>query len=684
MKQKKIYIALFLIPLLTLMCSISYENEPRLTNAKISIEYNNKMYSRLFWNSGQTLVNKNFTPTEFIVIGRDTIKDFIIQSVDKNHFEDRVVLIITGLSNNVKYEIQKKITATALKNNPGIILTQVSYINLSKDTLNITEWVNNDYRVNLKDTSETVWSYQSGSYEERPDWVRKVPYGFRQENYMGMNASDYGGGTPVVDVWTKNYGIAIGHLETVPKLVSLPVSRDDEGVAIKIKYKKDISLKPNDTLSTFTTFVSVHHGDYFNTLRLYAKLMAKRGVKINKAPEISYEPVWCAWGYERNFKVEDILKTLPKVKELGFKWAVLDDGWQTSEGDWYLNPSKFPNGDADMKALVDKIHSYGLKAKLWWVPLAVDPGTDLIKNYPNMVLINKNGKPQDISWWDSYYLCPAYKPTLEYTKKLIKKFIVDWGFDGLKIDGQHLNAAPPCFNPKHHHKYPEESTEAMPNFFKTIYEEVEKYKPESVVEVCPCGTGYNYFMLPYLNQVVASDPTSSWQIRLKGKTFKALMGRDAPYYGDHVELSDSGTDFASTVGVGGIIGTKFVWPVGVHLNTESGDVSLSTEREKEWQKWIDIYNKYKLSEGEYLGELYDIGFDRPEAHVIKKDETLYYAFFADKYEGEIELRGLGKTKLYDIYNYITNKYIGKLNGLNPKVKVNFKKYLFIKVDPQQK
>ena len=33
---------------------------------------------------------------------------------------------------------------------------------------------------------------------------------------MGMTASDYGGGTPVVDVWRRDCGIAVGHLEPAP------------------------------------------------------------------------------------------------------------------------------------------------------------------------------------------------------------------------------------------------------------------------------------------------------------------------------------------------------------------------------------------------------------------------------------------------------------------------------------
>jgi alpha-galactosidase len=46
------------------------------------------------------------------------------------------------------------------------------------------------------------WSYQPASYEP----ARLGPAcasGLSQENFLGMNASDYGGGTPVVDVWRR-------------------------------------------------------------------------------------------------------------------------------------------------------------------------------------------------------------------------------------------------------------------------------------------------------------------------------------------------------------------------------------------------------------------------------------------------------------------------------------------------
>src|SRR5262249_28199150 len=69
-------------------------------------------------------------------------------------------------------------------------------------------------------------------------------------------------------------------------------------------------------------------------------------------------------------------------------------------------------------------------------------------------------------------------------------------------------------------------------------------KKDALVEVCPCGTSYSFFTAPFMNMSVASDPTSSFQVRLKGKTLKALMGDSAAYFGDHVDMSDGGDDFA--------------------------------------------------------------------------------------------------------------------------------------------
>lgn len=417
--------------------------------------------------------------------------------------------------------------------------------------------------------------------------------------------------------------------------------------------------------------------------------MIARGIRLSDPPANGFQPIWCAWGFGRNFRPEQILKAIPTAKKLGFQWVTMDDGWQTAEGDWKPNPKKFPRGDADVRALVDKIHSEGLSAQLWWSPMAVSPQSELFKQHPDWLLLDQSGARRKISYWNDYYLCPAYPPVVEMHRKLAEKIIRDWGFDGLKMDGQFLNAVPPCTNPAHHHRTPNDSVEAVPYFFKAVSEAVRSVKPGALIELCPCGTSYSFFSMPYYNMTVASDPESSFQIRSKGKTLKALMGDKLPYFGDHVELSNGGMDFASTVGVGGVVGTEFRWPPDdknapppTDSDTSSAKLALTPEKEKIWAKWVQIYREKMLSKGECLGDLYDIGFDKPETHAIRKGNKMYYALYAPHWNSTVKLRGLSGGA-YRITDYVHNRTLGTVRGPIADLPVAFSESLLIEADPIQ-
>jgi alpha-galactosidase len=586
-------------------------------------------------------------------------------------------LALTGQSG----DLRKSISVTLYADFPSLAIFDVEYSNTGTAALSIRSWTNHQYSLISLPTAPgpAFWSYQSGSYEKRPDWVLPLRPGFRQENYLGMNASDYGGGTPIVDVWRKDIGLAVGHVEPGPRLISLPVSMPDARHArMAVRSHKDRTLEPGESFHTLRTFVSVHQGDYFRTLTEYRRLMMRQGFQMASAPDSAFGPIWCAWGYGRSVKLKQVYDSLPTVKKMGFSWVTLDDGWQNNYGDWAVDPKKFPRGDADMKALVDRIHEEGFKAQLWWSPLSAVPDSQLLKEHPDLLLLNQDGTKRKISFWNSFYLCPADRAVVEYHKALVRKILVEWGFDGLKLDGQHMNAVPPCYNPAHHHKRPEDSVEALPDFFREIYETAHSVKPDALVEFCPCGTAYSFFTMPHFNMSVASDPESSFQIRSKGKTLKALMGDNVPYFGDHVELSDGAIDFASTVGVGGVVGTQFVLPDLVKKHTTS---DLTPEREKVFEKWLQIYKEKMLSRGEYLGELYDIGFDRPEAHVIRKDKEMYYALFARHWSGPIELRGL-HDRTYHIVDYVNHKDFGSVHGPKATISAEFNKHLLLEAQPE--
>ncbi len=653
-----------------------------INNGNLKIEINNKLYSKVSSKVSKTPYNPDFQPSEYVKVRKTIVSDFILNNNSEKSFTDSIG---TGKEyffkgNNSEFNIEKQLKIRIYKDFPDFAIFDVNYINHSSEILKITKWKNHNYSIFVNPSDSVIWSFQGSSTAERADWILPVKDDFYQRNYMGMNNSDYGGGIPVTDIWRKDAGIAVGHTTLHPQLVSLPVEREYKSEKVNIgvekQYKSPLELNPGDTLTTLETFVSVHTGDCFHSLKEYTAYMKAKGIEFVEPEQSAYEPVWCAWGYERGFTLDEIIGTLPKVKELGFKWAVLDDGYQVGEGEWGVNKNKFPLGDKQMKALVDTIHSYGLKAKLWWAPLAVDPDTKLIKDNPDIILYTDEWIPRIISWWNAYYMSPVYYKTKVHTDTTLNLFFDKWGFDGLKMDGQHMNAVPPDHHPDHKLDYPEQACEQLPVFYKEVYNKARSKNPNAVIENCPCGCCMSFYNMPYINQAVSSDPLNSWQIRLKGKVYKAIIGKTA-YYGDHVELSDGGEDFASSFGIGAVLGSKFTWPKD---NPKAeGQYVLTPEKEKKWKKWIGLYNKLMLSKGNYLGELYDIGFDRPEAHVIEKNNDLYYAFYADIFDGEIELRGLENDKKYKVVDYINNVKYGIIKGSKPNIKVSFNKFLLLKV-----
>ncbi len=651
------------------------------------IQFDSQMRSRISGRfQDKTIALTSFSDAETLQGFGHNWEHFTLASHSEEKISDSFGAGQRFTSTGTSGPVTKTVSITLYDQFPGLAVFDVTYTNTGRANLLVHGWTNNSYTIAAQtpSTQPAFWSYQTGSYERRPDWIVPLKTGFSQDNFQGMNASDYGGGTPIADVWRKDIGLAIGHLDPKPRLVSLPVSMPDATHArVAITYHHRQPLAPGESLHTLRTFVSVHQGDYFRTLLAYRQYMTKQGFEMAKSPDSAFQPIWCAWGYNRKFTASQIFGTLPTVKKLGFAWVTLDDGWQNNYGDWQVDPKKFPRGDADMKALVDKIHQQGFLAQLWWSPLSAVPSSELLKDHPDYALENRDGSPRKISWWNSEYLCPADRDVVDYHKALVRKILGEWGFDGLKLDGQFMNGIPACYNPAHHHARPEDSVEALPDFFHELYETAKSVKPNALVEFCPCGTSFSFFNMPNYNMSVASDPESSFQVRSKGKTLKGLMGDDVAYFGDHVELSDNHDDFASTVGVGGVIGTQFVLPA---LAVKRTIFDLSPAREKQFAKWLAIYQDKMLSRGQYLGELYDIGFDRPEAHAIRKETpgnapTMYYAFFAPRWDGSLELRGL-EDRTYQVTDYENGKDLGAVKGPTAWLTARFAKHLMLEAKPQ--
>ena len=592
---------------------------------------------------------------------------------------------------------------------PNLVLASTSYKNTGASDIVLDRVVTQQHILNATLTDPkarpyAMWSFHGSSEAWGKDDVTFITDTFSRANPMQVvmhnDENQTGGGIPVVAFWTGSVGEAIGHAESVPLRLSLPVRTMADGrVNAAVVLDSDTRLQPGQVYATPLTFLSIFHGDFFEPLSLYSKMLQLRGVSLAHPTDADYEANWCGWGYEMDFTPKQMLGTIPKLKELGLRWATLDAGWFGARGDWEPRAKTFP--DDSLQKVVKAYHDAGLHITLWWIPLVAEDGrgkdilnhrtyqmSNVVRDHPDWLILDKEGKPARATA-DLGALCPAVPEVQQYYKHLTERFIGDWGFDGHKLDFAYT--VPACYNPKHHHKSPDDSIHAVGDVYKIILETTRALKPESVTQACPCGTPPSLAWLPYIDQAVTADPVGARQVRLRTKMYKALLGPEAAIYGDHVELTDvqlsnteneidKGSDFASEIGVGAVLGTKFTWPdYGPHFKT----VELTSAKEAHWKKWIDIYNQKMLSRGNFL-DLYTYGYDVPEAYAISKDGRMYYAFYApDKgkaWSGEVELRGLQPGK-YRVVDYEHGTELGSVDAQNPKLRVSFMEHLLLEVSP---
>jgi alpha-galactosidase len=610
-------------------------------------------------------------------------------------------------SGSSRSNLQRVLTIEVYDNSPNLLFSWSEYRNSGQADIRIDQIIGQRHRFNAQLADAKVqpydmWSFQGSSYDWGKDAIRKITAPFFQSNVMGaVVKGGYGGGIPVVAFWTRAVGEAVGHVETLPLSVSLPVRVGaDRRVTASLDVPGPITLKPGETYATPRSFVAVYSGDFYEPLHMWSGVLQKEGWELTKPSSEAYNVSWCGWGYEFNVTPAQMLGTVPKLKEMGIKWATLDDRWFNNYGDWQPRKETFPDGS--IQRMVQDFHKQGMLVQLWWLPLGVEDGqgrweshkyrvSDVVREHPEWLILDKNGHHARMTR-DLAALCPAVPEVQEYYKQLTKRFIQDWDFDGSKLDN--IYTVPECHNPAHHHKSPQDSVNAMADVYKIIYQTSRALKPQSVTQSCPCGTPPSLAWLPYMDQAVTADPVGAVQVRRRIKMYKALLGPEAAVYGDHVELSamtrlgndwiEHGDDFASTIGAGGVVGTKFVWP---DPGPKFDKVSLTKKKEEHWKKWIGIYNEKMLSKGTYL-PLYTYGYDVPEAYAIEKDDKTYYAFFAPQtdiaWSGEVELRGLTPGS-YHILNYPDDKDLGVVKvtaGQVPKLKTNFKHHLLLEVSRQ--
>ena len=75
-------------------------------------------------------------------------------------------------------------------------------------------------------------------------------------------------------------------------------------------------------------------------------------------------------------------------------------------------------------------------------PLAADPGSDVLHDHVDMLLLDKEGAFQTVTWWNALTQCPAYQPTIDFYVELVKTKDaggkagpVMWNFEKFLVSG---------------------------------------------------------------------------------------------------------------------------------------------------------------------------------------------------------------------------------------------------------
>ena len=384
---KKIIIISFYINLLiadSFKSSIEYSSiegkSVTFTNTGIQLSINHKMGIVVYYNkNGQKLSlndygesNSNALPPFFAVINKCRISDFNLDfSSIKNEeiftvFGNGQRVTLHGISNQIKdIVIEQKISIDLYNDFPNTAFMNAEYRNAStQQSVTIDTVLSNLYQLDssIIDSTQAPNSFYSfyGTDGRPIRQIEKIlPRDFDVDNFTGRPESLEGvkegnGGIPIVDIWCREMGIGIGHIEKKWQNLYFPIKVETNGrVSIAVKeipnmnIEEPLLLKPGESFKTINSFVHVHSLDFYNTVETYSELMKRQGIDMHtESTGNDYLSAWCSWNdYSTHamaskqdvMLIEPILKRLPQLKELKINEIIFDAGWFNNQGDWLPN-----------------------------------------------------------------------------------------------------------------------------------------------------------------------------------------------------------------------------------------------------------------------------------------------------------------------------------------------------------
>ena len=176
--------------------------------------------------------------------------------------------------------------------------------------------------------------------------------------------------------------------------------------------------------------------DHRNPLEVYIEAVARE----NHARVPDHTPTgWCSWyQYYTGVTAQDVLSNLETIldlqEELPIEVVQIDDGFESSVGDWFTFKPTFPDGVAP---LASKISCEGLVPGVWLAPFIVNPRSKLMHEHKDWILFKRLGRPVNAGYgWNvlTTGLDMTVPGALDFVREVMRTAVEEWGFKYLKLD----------------------------------------------------------------------------------------------------------------------------------------------------------------------------------------------------------------------------------------------------------
>jgi alpha-galactosidase len=198
-----------------------------------------------------------------------------------------------------------------------------------------------------------------------------------------------------------------------------------------------------------------------------------------------------------------------KAATLGVERFVVDDGWfgqrkndHAGLGDWYVNPTKFPNG---LKPLIDRVHALGMDFGLWVEPEMVNPDSDLYRKHPDWVMNFPDRQRTEAR--NQLVLNLARPDVKAYVLEFLDKLVTENDIAFLKWDYNRNWSEPGWPEAESTERQKEIYVRYVQNLYDILHQLRSKH-PKLEIESCSGGGGrVDLGILRYTDEVWTSDNT---------------------------------------------------------------------------------------------------------------------------------------------------------------------------------